>query len=174
MTSRPARAGGRLTGWAARGGGRLTGWAARGGGRLTGRTAHRGGGGASPVIEPEVAALADALARAVEGDVEFDDYARHLYSRDASMYSIRPRGVVAPRHAEDVVAAVRVAAEHGVAVLPRGAGTSLAGQTVGDAVVLDFSRYMCAILELDAATRTARVQPGVVQDQLNGRRQRTS
>jgi FAD/FMN-containing dehydrogenase/Fe-S oxidoreductase len=113
------------------------------------------------------AGLAEALDRAVEGDVEFDDYTRHLYSRDASMYAITPRGVVAPRHAEDVVAAVRVAAEHGVPVLPRGAGTSLAGQTVGDAVVLDFSRYMSTILELDPAARVARVQPGVVQDQLN-------
>ncbi|HEY4422479.1 MAG TPA: FAD-linked oxidase C-terminal domain-containing protein [Pseudonocardia sp.] len=111
--------------------------------------------------------FARALAWEIEGEVSFDDYTRHLYSRDASMYSITPRGVVAPRHAGDVVAAVRVAAEHGVAVLPRGAGTSLAGQTVGDALVLDFSRYMSTILELDPEARTARVQPGVVQDQLN-------
>jgi FAD/FMN-containing dehydrogenase/Fe-S oxidoreductase len=75
--------------------------------------------------------------------------------------------VVAPRHAGDVAAAVALAAEHDVAVLPRGAGTSLAGQTVGDALVLDFSRYMSTILELDPEARTARVQPGVVQDQLN-------
>ncbi|GAA1321376.1 FAD-binding and (Fe-S)-binding domain-containing protein [Pseudonocardia xinjiangensis] len=111
--------------------------------------------------------LAQALSRAIEGEVAFDDYTRHLYSRDASMYSITPRGVVAPRHAADVAAAVAIAAEHGVAVLPRGAGTSLAGQTVGDALVLDFSRYMSTILELDPEARTARVQPGVVQDQLN-------
>ena len=111
--------------------------------------------------------FADALSRAIEGDVSFDDYTRHLYSRDASMYAITPRGVVAPRHAGDVAAAVALAAEHDVAVLPRGAGTSLAGQTVGDALVLDFSRYMSTILELDPEARTARVQPGVVQDQLN-------
>ncbi|MCU1666448.1 MAG: FAD-binding protein [Pseudonocardia sp.] len=111
--------------------------------------------------------FADALSRAIEGDVSFDDYTRHLYSRDASMYALTPRGVVAPRHAGDVAAAVALAAEHDVAVLPRGAGTSLAGQTVGDALVLDFSRYMSTILELDPEARTARVQPGVVQDQLN-------
>ncbi|MGH4018045.1 MAG: FAD-binding and (Fe-S)-binding domain-containing protein [Pseudonocardiaceae bacterium] len=111
--------------------------------------------------------LAQALRQALDGEVAFDDYTRHLFSRDASMYSITPRGVAYPRHAGDVAAAVSVAAEHGVPVLPRGAGTSLAGQTVGDAVVLDFSRHMDRICEIDAGARTARVQPGVVQDQLN-------
>ena len=111
--------------------------------------------------------LAGALARRLDGEVAFDDYTRHLYSRDASMYAITPRGVVAPRHADDVVAAVAVAAEHGVPVLARGAATSLAGQTVGDALVLDLSRHLCRILDLDPEARTARVQPGVVQDQLN-------
>jgi FAD/FMN-containing dehydrogenase/Fe-S oxidoreductase len=112
--------------------------------------------------------LERALDRELDGEVLFDDYSRHLFSRDASIYSITPVGVVAPRHAGDVVAAVRIAAEHGVAVLPRGGGTSLAGQTVGEALVLDFSRHMSAIVELDPEGRTARVQPGVVQDQLNG------
>jgi len=111
--------------------------------------------------------LAAALTRELEGEVAFDEYTRHLYARDASMYSIMPRGVVAPRHADDVAAAVALAAEHGVPVLPRGAGTSLAGQTVGAALVLDLSRHMSRILELDPVARTARVQPGVVQDQLN-------
>ncbi|MBO0849399.1 MAG: FAD-binding protein, partial [Pseudonocardia sp.] len=83
------------------------------------------------------------------------------------MYSITPRGVITPRHTDDVVAVLTIAAEYGVPVLPRGAGTSLAGQTVGDALVLDFSRHMSSILSLDPAARTARVQPGVVQDQLN-------
>ncbi|MDT7565161.1 MAG: hypothetical protein QOG76_3785 [Pseudonocardiales bacterium] len=113
------------------------------------------------------ASLAAALTKELDGEVAFDDYTRHLYARDASMYSITPRGVVAPRHADDIAAAVAVAAEHGVPVLPRGAGTSLAGQTVGDAVVLDLSRHLNKILELDPVARTARVQPGVVQDQLN-------
>ena len=113
------------------------------------------------------AELAAALTRELEGEVAFDEYTRHLYARDASMYSIMPRGVVAPRHADDVATAVALAAEHGVPVLPRGAGTSLAGQTVGAALVLDLSRHMSRILELDPVARTARVQPGVVQDQLN-------
>ncbi|MHA6626826.1 FAD-binding and (Fe-S)-binding domain-containing protein [Pseudonocardia sichuanensis] len=111
--------------------------------------------------------LQRALDRELEGEVLFDDYTRHLYSRDASMYAITPVGVVAPRHAGDVVTAVRLAAEHGVPVLPRGGGTSLAGQTVGEALVLDFARHMSTILALDPEARTARVQPGVVQDQLN-------
>ncbi|HYH32938.1 MAG TPA: FAD-linked oxidase C-terminal domain-containing protein [Pseudonocardia sp.] len=111
--------------------------------------------------------LQRALDRELAGEVLFDDYSRHLYSRDASMYAITPVGVVAPRSTDDVVATVRIAAEHGVAVLPRGGGTSLAGQTVGDALVLDFSRHMSTIVALDPHERTARVQPGVVQDQLN-------
>ncbi|MCA1224663.1 FAD-binding and (Fe-S)-binding domain-containing protein [Saccharopolyspora sp. 6M] len=101
------------------------------------------------------------------GEVEFDDYTRHLYSRDASMYSITPLGVVFPREAADVAATVAAAAEHGVPVVPRGAGTSLAGQTVGPGLVLDFSRHLHRIVELDPEARLARVQPGVVQDQLN-------
>jgi FAD/FMN-containing dehydrogenase/Fe-S oxidoreductase len=111
--------------------------------------------------------LARALDRELEGEVQFDDYTRHLFSRDASMYAIRPLGVVFPRHAEDVVATVRVAREHGVPVLPRGAGTSLAGQTVGAGLVLDLSRHMNRVLEVDAQARTALVEPGVVQDDLN-------
>jgi FAD/FMN-containing dehydrogenase len=67
--------------------------------------------------------LAEALRRSVEGEVAFDSYTRHLFSRDASMYSIMPEGVVFPRHADDVVAAVTVAREHGVPVLARGGGT---------------------------------------------------
>lgn len=107
------------------------------------------------------------LARELDGEVAFDDHTRHLFSRDASIYSITPCGVVYPRHADDVAAAVSVAAEHGVAVLPRGAGTSLAGQCVGEGIVLDVSRHMTSIRDMDADGRVARVQPGVVQDDLN-------
>ncbi|MGW3345714.1 FAD-binding and (Fe-S)-binding domain-containing protein [Nonomuraea rubra] len=109
--------------------------------------------------------LARTLAPLIAGDVRDDPYTRHLYSSDASMYAIEPLAVAFPRHAEDVQALVLACGELGVPVLPRGAGTSLAGQTVGAAVVVDFSRHMNTILELDG--RTARVQPGVVQDQLN-------
>ena len=118
--------------------------------------------------EPSVSAeLAEALRRVVGGDVRFDSYTRHLFSRDASMYSIEPIGVVFPRDSSDVAAVVSTAAEFGVPVLPRGAGTSLAGQTVGQAIVLDLSRHMSQIIEIDAERRVARVQPGVVQEQLN-------
>ncbi len=79
----------------------------------------------------------------------------------------QPVGVVFPRHADDVAAAVTAAAEHGVPVTPRGAGTSLAGQTVGPGLILDCPRHMNRILEIDPGSRAARVQPGVVQDQLN-------
>ena len=83
------------------------------------------------------------------------------------MYAIEPIGVVFPRDADDVAAVVAIAGQFGVPVLPRGAGTSLAGQTVGHAIVMDLSRHMSSILEIDPERRTARVQPGVVQEQLN-------
>jgi len=113
------------------------------------------------------AELAEALGRVVGGEVRFDSYTRHLFSRDASMYAIEPIGVVFPRDAADVAAVVATARDFGVPVLPRGAGTSLAGQTVGQAIVMDLSRHMSRIIEIDADRRVARVQPGVVQEQLN-------
>ncbi|MGH3311759.1 MAG: FAD-binding and (Fe-S)-binding domain-containing protein [Streptomyces sp.] len=126
-------------------------------------------------ISGDVTAARNAAARDVEarlrkeldGDVHFDDYTRHLFSRDASMYAIEPLGVAFPRHAGDVQAAVAAAGEYGVPVVPRGAGTSLAGQTVGPGLVLDLSQYMNRIVEIDADRRTALVETGVVQDQLN-------
>ncbi len=111
--------------------------------------------------------LTAALGAAMAGEVRSDRYTRHLYSRDASMYAIEPLAVVFPRDAGDVAAAVAVCAQRRVPMLPRGAGTSLAGQTVGRAVIIDTSRHMDAIVELDPEARTARVQPGVVQDDLN-------
>ena len=107
------------------------------------------------------------MRKVVSGEVRFDPYTRHLFSRDASMYAIEPIGVVFPRDGAEAAAAVATAGEFGVPVLPRGAGTSLAGQTVGHAVVIDFSRHMNQILAIDAERRCARVQPGVVQEQLN-------
>ena len=111
--------------------------------------------------------LATALRGAVSGEVRSDAYSRHLYSRDASMYAIEPLAVVLPRDADDVAAVVSTAETFGVPVLPRGAGTSLAGQTVGRAIVMDFSRHLNKIIEINPEQRTARVQPGVVQEQLN-------
>jgi FAD/FMN-containing dehydrogenase/Fe-S oxidoreductase len=119
-----------------------------------------------PVASPQ-AELAEALGRVVGGEVRFDSYTRHLFSRDASMYAIEPIGVVFPRDAADVAAVVTTARDFGVPVLPRGAGTSLAGQAVGHAIVMDLSRHMSRIVEIDAERQVARVQPGVVQEQLN-------
>ena len=112
--------------------------------------------------------LEQALKAALQGEVRFDTLTRRIYATDASIYSIEPIGVVFPRSADDVVAAVDVAKRFGVPVLPRGGGTSLAGQTVGHAVVLDFSMHMHALVRIDPEAGSARVQPGLVQDDLNG------
>jgi FAD/FMN-containing dehydrogenase/Fe-S oxidoreductase len=114
-----------------------------------------------------VTALATRLREAVRGEVRFDHFSRVLYATDASIYQIMPVGVVFPKDADDVRSALRICADAGVPVLPRGGGTSLAGQTVGRAVILDCSRHMNAILAIDPDRREVRVQPGVVQDELN-------
>src|SRR2546427_611578 len=111
--------------------------------------------------------LEHELRKGVAGDVRFDPVSRLLYSTDASMYQVEPIGVVMPRDADDVQAAVEVARRHEVALLPRGAGTSLTGQTVNRALVLDFSRHMNRVLEVDTEAQWARVEPGLVQDELN-------
>ncbi|GAA2483200.1 FAD-binding and (Fe-S)-binding domain-containing protein [Streptomyces gobitricini] len=114
----------------------------------------------------ETAAVARALRDAVRGDVDFGAAARALHTMDASNYRRVPVGVVAPRDAVDVAAALAVCREHGVPVVPRGAGTSIAGQATGTGVVLDLTRHMRGIIAIDPATRTAVVQPGVVLDRL--------
>ncbi len=110
--------------------------------------------------------LETALRRAVRGEVGFDRGTRAVYATDSSNYRQVPLGVVFPLDHEDVVAAMRVCAEFDAPVLARGAGTSLAGQACNVAVVLDTSRHMTRILEIDPVARTARVQPGVVLDDL--------
>ena len=107
------------------------------------------------------------LKTRVEGDIHFDKYSRLLYSTDASIYQIEPIGVVVPRHTGDVQAVIEIANRLGVSVLPRGGGTSLAGQTVGHSIVLDFSKYMQNVLEVNHEELWCRVQPGLVQDELN-------
>jgi FAD/FMN-containing dehydrogenase/Fe-S oxidoreductase len=111
--------------------------------------------------------LAAELLQTLDGDVRFDQMSRMLYSTDASSYQIEPVGVVLPKHADDVVAAHSIAAQHGVPLLPRGGGSSLAGQTVGYALVLDLSRYMNRVICIDPEAKTARAQPGLVLDHLN-------
>jgi FAD/FMN-containing dehydrogenase/Fe-S oxidoreductase len=111
--------------------------------------------------------LTAALTRELRGDVRADGYTRHLFAGDASMYAREPLVVAFPRDAADVAAAVQIAGSFGVPVVTRGAGTSLAGQTAGQGVVLDTSRHMNAIRELDTDARRVRVGPGVVQEDLN-------
>ncbi len=103
----------------------------------------------------------------IRGDVRFDPISRALYATDASIYQIEPLGVVLPRDEQDVVATLRLARKHGVAVLPRGGATSLAGQTVGRAIQIDFTHTMNKLLEVNAAESWAWVEPGLVLDELN-------
>lgn len=110
--------------------------------------------------------LARALARAIHGDVESDATARALTTMDASNYRRVPQAVVAPRDAADVAETLRICREHATPVVARGAGTSIAGQATGTGVVLDFTRHMRSVTELDPVSRTAVVQPGVVLDDL--------
>ncbi|MFD7702702.1 FAD-binding and (Fe-S)-binding domain-containing protein [Streptomyces caelestis] len=110
--------------------------------------------------------LLAGLRAAVRGEVDFTATARALTTMDASNYRRVPLGVVAPRDADDVAAALSVCRTHGVPVVPRGGGTSIAGQATGTGVVLDFTRHMNRLLSLDPEARTAVVQPGLVLDRL--------
>ena len=114
----------------------------------------------------ELAPVEHALRTALRGTVAFDAGSRALMTMDASNYRRVPAGVVAPADAEDVAAALAVCREHGQPVVARGGGTSIAGQATGTGIVLDFTRSMNAILDVDPEARTARVQPGVVLDDL--------
>ena len=111
--------------------------------------------------------LAHSLKRDIEGDVLCDQTSRMLYSTDASIYQVEPVGVVLPKTVDDVVAVHDWARRLGLAIIPRGSGTSLSGQSIGRGIVLDFSKHFQRILEIDAQRLTARVQPGVVLDALN-------
>ncbi len=118
--------------------------------------------------EAAAAALATDLRTAIRGEVRFDTGSRALYSTDASNYREVPVGVVIPRDIEDVVQAVVICRSHEAPVLPRGGGTSLAGQCCNVAVVIDFSKYLHHVLEIDPGRSLARVQPGVILDSLRG------
>ena len=111
--------------------------------------------------------LETRLKDALEGEVLFDRPSRGRYSTDASIYQIEPIGVVIPRTEGDVISSVNLALEAGVPILPRGAGTSQCGQTVGKALVLDFSKYLNQVIAYDKERRIIRVQPGTVLDDLN-------
>jgi FAD/FMN-containing dehydrogenase/Fe-S oxidoreductase len=122
-----------------------------------------------PSIPPSPALfrLRDRLTQETRAEVHFDAGRRWLYATDASLYQVEPIGVVVPRTASDVAATVEVADDEQVAIVPRGGATSLSGQTVGPAIVIDFSKYLNRIGVVDRDAMTVRVEPGVVLDQLN-------
>jgi FAD/FMN-containing dehydrogenase/Fe-S oxidoreductase len=107
------------------------------------------------------------LRRHFTGDIRLDLASKILYSTDASIYQIEPLGVLIPQTHDDVQAAVETAAKFRVPILPRGAGTSLAGQAIGEAIILDCSRWMTKIIQINAEERRARVEPGVILSTLN-------
>lgn len=111
--------------------------------------------------------LQGELEGAIDGEVRFDKVSRALYSTDASVYQIEPLGVVIPRSSEAVARAVTIAARHGVPITPRGGGTSQAGQAIGAGLVLDTSKHLNRVVEINPGERWARVEPGVVLDDLN-------
>ncbi len=115
------------------------------------------------ITQPQAA----SLQTAVSGEVYLDPYHLALYSTDASLYKIQPLAVLVPKSTADVQAAMAWAAEQGVAVIPRGSGTSLSGQSIGAGLVIDFSKHLNKILDLNPTEGAAVVQPGVVLDQLN-------
>jgi FAD/FMN-containing dehydrogenase/Fe-S oxidoreductase len=109
----------------------------------------------------------EQLATELEGDFHFDATMRTLYATDASVYREMPLAVALPRTEKDICKLIRFAREHGTSLIPRAAGTSLAGQVVGGGIVVDISRYLTRILAIDSDTRRVRVQPGVVRNELN-------
>ncbi len=118
-------------------------------------------------LRPGDPRLAARLRREIEGEVWFDPASRGRYATDASIYQIEPIGVVAPRSAEDIARTIAVCREAGAPVLPRGAGTSQCGQTVGEAVVVDTSKYLDRVVRFDEDARRVTVEPGIVLDGLN-------
>ncbi len=118
-------------------------------------------------MDTEQLRLQADLKGQIDGDVLCDDFHRQLYASDASIYEIKPIGIVRPRHPGDVVRAAKYASENGIAIYPRGGGTGLAGQSLGNGLILDFSKYMRRLIDVDVAAQRVRVQPGLVLADLN-------
>ncbi|MCR9257397.1 MAG: FAD-binding protein [Alphaproteobacteria bacterium] len=118
-------------------------------------------------VRPGDPALARRLAKEIEGEVLFDAFSRGRYATDASIYQIEPLGVVIPKTRQDIVRTLEIARDAGVPVLPRGGGTSQCGQTVGEAIVIDCSKYLNRVVSVDAEAGTAVVEPGITLDGLN-------
>ena len=121
----------------------------------------------SLINAPPSPRLEARLRRDIRGEVLFDAFSRGRYATDASIYQLEPLGVVVPRSREDAAAAIAIARDEGVPVLPRGGGTSQCGQTVARALVIDCSKYLDRVIAVDVDGRRARVEPGVVLDRLN-------
>jgi FAD/FMN-containing dehydrogenase/Fe-S oxidoreductase len=116
----------------------------------------------------ETATVLEAeLAARIQGEVRFDRVSRMLYATDASNYQIEPIGVVVPKSNDDIIAAISLASSHGVPILPRGGGSSLAGQAVGAALVIDTSKYLNRVIDIRPEQRTVSVEPGINLDILN-------
>src|SRR5271156_156705 len=120
-----------------------------------------------PLDNPVGSRLEDRLRREARGEALFDAFSRGRYATDASIYQIEPLGVVVPKSRGDAAAAIAIAREEGVPVLPRGGGTSQCGQTVARALVIDCSKHLDRVIAVDVEGRRARVEPGVVLDRLN-------
>src|SRR5436190_24118010 len=120
-------------------------------------------------LEPRIdaSALESELRKQLEGEVRFDALSRALYSTDASVYKIRPLGVVVPKTREDIVRVVEICGRYRCPITMRGGGTSQAGQAIGEGIQVDTSKYYNRLLEVNAAERWARVEPGIVLDELN-------
>ena len=124
----------------------------------------------APLVHPMIpdnAAFAMRLSRNIKGEVLFDRASRGRYATDASIYQMEPVGVIVPETIDDVVAAMSIARDEGIPVLPRGGGTSQCGQTVNRALVIDCSKHLRRILHIDSAAQTALVEPGLVLGHLN-------
>jgi FAD/FMN-containing dehydrogenase len=120
----------------------------------------------NPMISPSLSDF-QQLSAELEGVLHFDPTTRRLYATDASVYREMPQAVALPKSEEDICKLIRFAHEHGTSLIPRAAGTSLAGQVVGAGIVVDVSRHLTRILEIDPVRRRVRVQPGVVRNELN-------
>ena len=118
-------------------------------------------------MKTAISILKRQLQKEIRGDLLFDDYSRGRYSTDASIYQMRPLGVVVPKTIEDAQLAISIAGENGVPILARGGGTSQCGQTVNEALVVDTSKYLDGIGEFDRGTQRIVVEPGIVLDRLN-------
>ena len=107
------------------------------------------------------------LEKLIEGEVLLDDLSRTIYSSGASLYSVRPLGIVRPRNKTDVVNVVEFASQHNIPITPRGGGTSRTGNEVGEGLLLDFSKYMNNILGFDRREKWVKIQPGIILESLN-------